>query len=151
MRSIVFAFALVGCASPTTGEYLFEEVSTTTDCPEVEDTGGEPAENEPVAVKVSDEGDSVSIGGFDCPLDGNTFTCEYEPTVVDYSTFGTDLVAVATFTAGSTGTWVSSSKISGTSESSSTCEGADCATTESDYGAVYCTTTTEYEGLLQDE
>ncbi len=67
---VLAEFAVLGCANPMSGEYLFEYVGVTTDCPAVE------IENEPMVVEVADDGETVTIGGLECLLDGTTFTCE---------------------------------------------------------------------------
>jgi hypothetical protein len=136
------------CATPTTGDYLFEEVSTTTDCPEVEDTGGEEAEAEPVHVTVNADKTTVTLFEAEFPLDGTAFEGELYNIVTDYNETAS-LDAVTTYHSDLAGQWVSSSKITGTTTSDSSCEGEYCADFEA-AGATFCTATVEWEATLEE-
>lgn len=149
-RSFLFLAPLlaIACATPTSGDYLFEEVSTTSDCPEVEDTGGEEAENEPVAVTVNDDKTTVTLSEIEYPLEGTSFEGEIVNIVTDYNETAS-LDAITTLSADLAGQWVSSSKITVTTTVDFTCEGEYCTDLE-DAGQTFCSTTVEMEGTLQE-
>lgn len=150
MRSFLFLAPLlaIGCATPTSGDYLFEEVSTTTDCPEVEDTGGEEAENEPIEVTVNDDKTTVTFSEIEFPLEGTSFEGELANIVTDFNETDS-LDAITTLTADLAGQWVSSSKITVTTTVDFTCEGEYCTDLE-DSGAFFCSSTVEMEGTLEE-
>jgi hypothetical protein len=149
-RSFLFLAPLlaIGCATPTSGDYLFTEVSTTTDCPEVEDTGGEEAEAEPVAVTVNDDKTTVTLFEIEFPLEGTSFEGELFDMVTDYNETAA-LDAITTYHSDLSGQWVSSSKISVETTSSSSCEGEYCTDLE-EAGAAFCSATVEWEATLEE-
>jgi hypothetical protein len=152
LRSLLYfaPLALVACVTPTSGDYQFEAVGdVTTDCPDTEDTDtDEPAESDPVGIRVADDGESFKYSGIECSLDGVSFDCETANIVTDYSDpamGGMD--AKTTFLGNMSGKWATSTKITGTMELGSTCEGDDCATLE-EYGAVFCSASSDFEANL---
>lgn len=149
IRSALFLLPLlaIGCATPTSGDYLFEETKTTTDCPDEggEDTG-EDTENEPVTITVSEDKSTVTISDIDCPLDGTSFECIFADEETDYNESGMD--AIVGIYSDLVGTWVSSSKINATSTTEVTCEGTACADLE-EMGTSFCSATVEMSGTLQ--
>jgi hypothetical protein len=151
MNRSLFAFLpllAIGCATPTSGEYLFEETASSSDCPEVdEDTDAEPTENEPVTVTVSEDKATVTIFDIDFPLEGTSFEGEVFNETTDYNESGLD--AVVTIYSDISGNWVSSSKITGTQTFSSSCEGAYCTDMEG-MGAAFCSGSSDYEANLQE-
>ncbi|MDP2307340.1 MAG: hypothetical protein Q8P18_15040 [Pseudomonadota bacterium] len=137
----------IGCATPTSGDYLFEETASTSDCPEVEDTGGEPVEAEPVAVLVSEDKATVTIYEIDFPLEGTSFEGVMFDEETDYNSSGLD--AIVAIYSDIAGTWVSSSKISGTSTFETSCTGTYCADLEA-AGAAFCSGSTDWDATLQE-
>ncbi|MFN7142225.1 MAG: hypothetical protein ACK4YP_00490 [Myxococcota bacterium] len=149
IRSALFLLPLlaIGCATPTSGDYLFEETSTTTDCPDSgEDTGGDETENEPVTITVSEDKATVTISDIDCPLDGTSFECIFADEETDYNESGMD--AIVGIYSDLVGTWVSSSKINATSFTEVTCTGTACADLEA-MGTTFCSATVEMSGTLE--
>lgn len=145
-RTLLFVpFFAIGCASPTSGDYLFTNSNLETDCPTGDDTDTGTVENDPVGVKVNDEGTEVVIAGGDpCPLDGNTYTCSSsaESDIPSYD-------ATIVISSESTGTWVSNSKITGTGSYGTSCTGADCASLE-EIGYTFCSSSFDFEGVLEE-
>jgi hypothetical protein len=147
IRSVLFLlpFAVIGCATPTSGTYVITETSSTTDCPETEDTGAnEEAEEATLEIEVNEEATEVAIGEWTCPLDGTTFTCE-DSTEFNYADLGAG-DAIQTIGLMLTGTWTSSSALKGTNEATFACEGADCET----LGIVACSGSSEWTGALEE-
>jgi hypothetical protein len=146
MRLVLFLLGVftLACASPTSGDYVFETTDYETDCPTADDTGstGEP---DAVSVKVNDDETEVVIAGGDpCPLDGNTYTC-----TASYDTDLDPYDAVLTIASESTGTWVSNKKITGSGSFETSCSGADCGSVE-DLGYSFCGSSWTFEATLED-
>lgn len=150
MNRSMFAFLpllAIGCATPTSGDYLFEETASTTDCPEAEDTGGEPAENEAVSVLVSEDKATVTIYDVEFPLEGTSFEGVLLDEETDYNSSGLD--AIVTIYADMAGTWVTSSKITGTGTFETSCTGTYCTDIEA-AGASFCSASSDWDATLQD-
>lgn len=151
LLSSIALFAFVGCATPTSGDYLFEAVGdATTDCEATEeDTDAEEAENEPVAIEVNEDATEMTYGEGDgaltCPLDGTSFLCSFE-LEVDYNEL-MQVDAVVNFSVEMDGKWATSSKITGTSTGGTSCTGEGCD--EATMGE-FCTTSQDFEATLQE-
>lgn len=146
IRSLLLALPLlaVGCATPTSGTYDIVIDSTSSDCPEGDDSGDD-ALTYTWDIEVSEAGDQVLIGGDQvCALDGTTFTCSTQESV-DYAELGLG-DAVVTIATDNTGTWTSNTRIVGSGGVATTCAGADCES----LGIVACGTSTEWTGTLQE-
>lgn len=139
-------FAMSACFNPTSGDYTFEEVESSTDCPEVEDTGSGEGEAEPTAVAVNEDKTTMVIGegegAYDCTMDGKSFTCPMDPFETDLTGSGIDYVSTITFDI--SGSWTSNTSFDMTVVSDITCEGADCET----YNGVNCSSTATGEATL---
>lgn len=125
--------ALAACSfEPVSGDYLFEEVSSESDCPET-DTGGDTGETEaePVAISVNAEKTTMTIGegdgAYDCTLDGKSYDCPTEDIVMN----GADLGGydyVYTLAMAIYGEWTSNESLDMHMDMTSTCEGTECET-----------------------
>lgn len=149
LGSVLASSALTGCATPTTGDYLFAaEGDITTDCTGTTQLG---TDDVTPTITVADDGSNVVFGAgaaaIECPLDGTTFVCAYEG-VTDYQAL-TGADALVTIRSDLDGTWVTSKKIKGTSGAAIECEGSDCASIEA-MGFEFCSASQEYEATLQE-
>jgi len=144
---------LAACATPTSGDYTFTYTGdVTTDCSSSGDTGdtGDTTNDETTqTVTVADDGSTVTFGAgqaaIECPLDGNTFTCDYSSSTDYNQTAGID--AVVTISSAMDGTWKSSSTIKGSIAGGISCEGDGCADIEA-MGFEFCSSSQDYEATL---
>lgn len=125
--------AIPACFSPVSGIYEFTEGETTTDCPEVEDTGSVEdtgAEDNTELVTVNDDKTEMTIGEgefkYTCTMDGRDFDCPMDPFVYDMTTYGYDAVSTTTFDIG--GSWTGNESFDLALAVAMTCTGADCET-----------------------
>ncbi len=139
---------LAACSfNPVSGDYMFEVVSSESDCPETDtgDTGGE-AEPTPVPVSVNEDKTTMVIGegdaGLSCTLSGKSFTCPVDPMELDGSDYGLDYLATYTFE--NSGSWTGSDSFDYESAFAITCEGADCET----YNLPTCSGSSTIEATL---
>ncbi len=146
MNRSLFAFLpllAIGCVTPTSGEYIFEETASTSDCQKSESE----TSNEPITVTVSEDKSTVTIADIEYPLEGTSFEDVVMDEETDYNESGID--AIVSFYGDFGGTWVSNSKITGTSSFAATCEGPACADLEAQ-GAEFCSASSDWEGNLQE-
>lgn len=144
MRRLLFsssAVLAIGCATPTSGDYTFEETGSVTTCPATA-AAADDAAPDPVSVVVSDEEATVTILGVEFPLVGNSFRGIVIAQENDYTDAGID-ASVSTYS-DMAGSWVSNSRITGTQSFETTCEGSYCVEMEA-RGAIYCGGTIEFE------
>lgn len=141
----MLVFFMLACAAPvpTSGEYTFEEVDTTTDCPPAEDGEDEDAYSEPIAIRVDADEEGFTIFDVPCELDGASFDCVLfdEDADIEGAVFNiySDIV----------GKWTTAKKIKGTQTSETSCSGDGCDDLE-DGGFSFCTTSVEFEATLNE-
>ena len=151
------AVLAAACTTPTSGTYVLTPGEVQTDCPEVEDTGGTDStaeEDDTIAIKVAEDGASMTFGdaqpdveGYSntCTLDGTEFVCNMLNSEEDDGT-GT-IIKLAMSVDGS---WSSSTTIEGTGHTAISCTGDGCETYES-YGLAFCSSDAAFTGELQEE
>ncbi len=139
---------LIACIVPTSGNYVFEVASETTDCPPSFGHGGEPVGTWTVTVTETEVVMALDPDEH-CKRDDVRFTCNFASLdgVTDYA--DRDLDAAITLDVGMTGEWRGSNAIEGDRFAQSVCDGADCEALAA-AGIPACLTTWHYYAELQE-
>lgn len=154
MRAILVAsltlLAVIGCAAPVSGNYTFVVTAEESDCPPAYMPPTDPEGTQTLLVDM-DVPEIVLVGSPDehCPLDEMDFRCAFSDLdeQVNYRDDGLDAVYTLDLTL--SGTFSTSTEMSGLTSVASSCIGANCDSLE-EAGIPACVMTWYWDAAIED-